>query len=282
MTWSGKAAPNDPAASAPDPRARTREVWSLGDYSQVHDHLMPAAEELVEVARVRPGQRALDVAAGTGNVAIAAARRGAEVTASDITPRMVELGRRRTSELGLEVEWQEADAQELPWPDAGFDCALSAFGAVFAPDPDRVAAELARVVRPGGFFALASWRPDGFNGEVAAAVNELRPPPADPPSPNDWGNAGLARQRLDRVAGEVTLHPRALTWRFAGVDEAVAGLLRDSGPFVALQRSLSQADQQRLRRALQEIWIRHAQPDPDGIRLEIEYLISAGRRALTA
>ena len=125
------------------------DVWGLGEYERVAQRIAPAAEALVEAAGVGPGTRVLDVAAGTGNVALAAAGRGARVTATDLSPRMVELGRVRTSG----VEWSVADAQDLPFDDGTFDVVLSCFGSMFAPDRQRTADELLRVTRPGG------WRP---------------------------------------------------------------------------------------------------------------------------
>ena len=136
-------------------------VWALGDYGRVAATLEPAARELVSAAGIAAGQRVIDVAAGTGNVALAAAARGALVTASDITPELVTLGRERARREGLAMEWEVADVTALPQPDAALDVVTSAFGAMFATPVAAVTGELARVLRPGGVLAMANWVPEG-------------------------------------------------------------------------------------------------------------------------
>src|ERR1700726_5233398 len=128
-------------------------MWSLGDYRDLARYLQPHAETLAAAADIRPGMDVLDVAAGNGNFAIAAAERGAHVTASDFSPKMIELGRARTAAEGIDIDWQEADAEQLAFPDAHKEVGAGAFAAMFAPRPERVAAELFRVVKPGGLVA---------------------------------------------------------------------------------------------------------------------------------
>ena len=137
---------------------------SLGDYRELARQFEPTAVALVEACGVGPGIEVLDVAAGTGNLAVAAARRGARVVASDLTPRMVELGRERSAAEGLDIEWREADAEDLPFDDGRFDVAASSFGAQFAPRPQVAAAELFRVVSSGGTVGMANWTPRAISG----------------------------------------------------------------------------------------------------------------------
>jgi ubiquinone/menaquinone biosynthesis C-methylase UbiE len=140
-----------------------RWMWSLGDYPRLAKVLEPHAEALARACRIRPGATVLDVAAGNGNFAVAAARRGAIVTASDLTPRMVELGRTRSAAGGWHIEWAEADAEQLPFGDASYDLVASVFGAMFAPRPHLVASQLFRVVKPGGLVAMANYGLAGFS-----------------------------------------------------------------------------------------------------------------------
>ncbi|MFB3739478.1 MAG: class I SAM-dependent methyltransferase, partial [Candidatus Velamenicoccus archaeovorus] len=142
-------------------------MWGLADYRPIARAIFPDAVALVEACGIRPGMAVLDVAAGTGNLAVAAARRGARVVACDFSPRMVEWGKARTAEEDLAVEWHVADAEALPFEDGRFDVVGSAFGAMFAPRPDVAAAELFRVAKGGGLVAMANWTPEGYSGRSA-------------------------------------------------------------------------------------------------------------------
>ena len=144
----------------------TKAVWSLGDYRPIARLLEPAAHELVQACRIGAGQDVLDVAAGNGNCALAAARRGAWVVASDLTPALVQLGRARTQAAGLAIGWVEADAEQLPFAAGRFDCVTSVFGAMFAPRPEVVAAELFRILRSGGILGMANWTPKSFGKQL--------------------------------------------------------------------------------------------------------------------
>jgi SAM-dependent methyltransferase len=194
-------------------------LWSLGDYREIAPLLQPAADALAQACRIGPGQRVLDVAAGTGNLAAAAARLGARVTACDLTPQMVGWGRERTAGEGLEVEWREADVESLPFEDGRFDVVVSTFGAMFAPRPEVAAAELFRVAAPGATVALASWASDGFTGRYAAiTATYAPPPPVALPSAFLWGDPDEVRRRLGPHAASVESERRSLWFEFDTVE----------------------------------------------------------------
>jgi len=253
------------------------ELWALGNYPRVAEQLEPAARELLLLAGVRGGDRILDVAAGTGNLALAAAARGARVSACDLTPRMVDLGRERTDAAGVHVEWRRADACALPWPDGAFDRALSVFGVMYASPPERAAAELARVVRAGGRVGVASWGPRGLTAAMHDVARESGARPAEP-SPLEWGDPEVAVRRLGAVVQEVALHPRRLEWAFRDPLDAVEWFLRYSAPWVALAQVLSEDERAGLGRRLADALEERARPFRDGILLDAEYLIAIGTR----
>jgi len=159
-------------------KARHRALWASGDYpSMVDTFLLPLGPRLVDACGIGPGMRVLDVAAGTGNASLPAARRGAEVTASDLTPELLDAGRRRAEAEGLELDWVEADAEALPFEDASFDVVMSAIGAMFAPHHQAAADELVRVCRPGCTIGLLSWTPEGMIGSLFRTMKPFAPPP---------------------------------------------------------------------------------------------------------
>ncbi len=183
-------------------KARHRAMWASGDYpSMVETFLLPLGPRLVEACGIGPGMRVLDVAAGTGNASLPAAKAGAEVTASDLTPELLEAGRGRAEADGLELEWVEADAERLPFDDESYDVVMSSIGAMFAPQHQDVADELVRVCRPGGTIGLLSWTPEGMIGALFRTMGPFAPPP--PPGaqpPPLWGGEGhLSELFGDRV-----------------------------------------------------------------------------------
>lgn len=157
----------------------------------------------------------LDVAAGNGNCALAAARRGAEVVATDFAPLLLEQGRQRTANEGIDVEWQEADAEDLPFPDGSFDCATSVFGAIFAPRPQVVAGELFRVVRPGGVVGLTAWTPDGFTARMMEVLGKrLPPPPEGIPNPLEWGRRQRVKELFEDKASSIDFFVQTVPFAF--------------------------------------------------------------------
>jgi ubiquinone/menaquinone biosynthesis C-methylase UbiE len=195
----------DQHAGTLDPiKAKHRAMWALGSYDRVATEVVhQVGATLVDGARIKPGERVLDVAAGSGNASIPAARAGARVTATDLTPELVQIGRDRSAQLALDIAWDEADAEHLPFGDDEFDVTMSSIGVMFAPFHQPVADELLRVTRPGGRVALINWTPEGFIGELFATMKPFAAPPPPGASPGPlWGNEEHVRRLFgDRVSG---------------------------------------------------------------------------------
>jgi SAM-dependent methyltransferase len=215
-------AARDPQSIPPDAelKARHRTMWAKGDYpDMVETFLLPLGPRLVEAAGIVPGMHVLDVAAGTGNASIPAAKRGASVTASDLTPELLDAGRKRAEVAGVSIRWVEADAEHLPFEDESFDVVISSIGAMFAPHHQATADELVRVCRPGGTIGLLSWTPEGMIGALFRTMGPFAPsPPPGAQPPPLWGSETHVRGLFgDRVAMrteardvlEVTAFPRA-------------------------------------------------------------------------
>jgi SAM-dependent methyltransferase len=252
-----------------------RGIWSRGDYTALGERIESAAREVVDACAISAGQEVLDVAAGNGNAAVLAAREGAAVVASDLTPAMVELGRARTEHEGLDVEWTVADAEELPFEDERFDCVTSVFGAMFAPRPDVVAREMFRVVRPGNTVGMANWTPDGFNGRYfQLAARYAPPPPADLSSPLDWGREEVVRERL---TGSILVEPRFVRWSFADADEGFR-FYAGTGPSLALEEALDEDLRGRLRREFAELVDRFNTATDGSVEIDAEYLLVVALR----
>ncbi|GGY10642.1 methyltransferase domain-containing protein [Massilia dura] len=183
-------------------KARQQATWASGDFAIVGTTLQIVGELLAEAADVRAGERVLDVAAGNGNATLAAARRFAAVTSTDYVPALLDKGRARAAAEGLEVTFQVADAEALPFADGAFDCVLSTFGSMFAPDHRRTAAEMLRVTRGGGRIGVASWTPDGFIGKMFRTVGSYVPPPAGVAGPPLWGTEAHLREIFGNNANQ--------------------------------------------------------------------------------
>jgi ubiquinone/menaquinone biosynthesis C-methylase UbiE len=180
-------------------KAKQQATWASGDFAVIGTTLQIVGELLCEAIDLRAGERVLDVAAGNGNATLAAARRFADVTSTDYVPALLEGGRRRAEAEGLEVTFEAADAEALPYPDASFDVVLSTFGVMFAPDHNASASQMLRVCRPGGRIGLASWTPTGFIGQLFKVVGAHVPPPAGVRSPALWGTEAHLQELFPNV-----------------------------------------------------------------------------------
>jgi SAM-dependent methyltransferase len=213
-----------------------KDFWALGDYPEVAKRFVPAAEALVTACDVGVGVRVLDVAAGDGNVAVAAAGTGARVTATDFAPSLVDAGRARTAALGLDVRWEEADAEALPFADGAFDVVTSAFGLMFAPRPEVAIAEAFRVTRPGGAVGLTAWTPDGFTGQVTALMGEYLPVPMGTDRPIDWGIETTVRRRLAPHSSGLDVTRGEIVWAFGSIEDTLRWQEENFGALVAARR----------------------------------------------
>lgn len=212
------ASPFPPGPASPDLSAiktRQQATWASGDYGHIGVRLQVVGEQLCEAVDLDAGEHVLDVAAGNGNASLAAARRNATVISTDYVPELLEQGRRRADADRLPIAFQVADVEALPFKEASFDVALSVFGSMFAPDQERTAAELLRVVRPGGRIGLASWTPEGFLGDLFRLIARYAPPPAGVLSPMLWGTEMRMAALFGSGAADIRTTRRLYTFRFA-------------------------------------------------------------------
>lgn len=261
-------------------KTRLKGVWSAGDFGQIARSYEAGAAEFVADLTIAPGLRVLDVACGTGNLAIPAARAGATVTGVDIAPNLVEQARARAVAEGVRAQFDEGDAEELPYKEGSFDLVLSMFGAMFAPRPERVATELTRVCRPGGRIVMANWVPTGLIGQIFKATAAHVPPPAGMPSPLLWGDEATVRERFKDGIHDIRFHRRAMTFAFPFSPSEVVEYWRQYyGPTQKAFAALDAKGQAALRRDLEALWSDHNQATDGTTRVESEYLQVTAVRA---
>lgn len=272
---------NEPDAADADRalKIKHRALWASGDYVAVATELIPElGPELVRACRIGAGDRVLDVAAGAGNAAIPAARAGASVTAADLTPELFAAGRAHAAQQGVEVDWQEADAEALPFEDGAFDVVMSCVGVMFAPRHQRSADELVRVCRPGGTIGLINWTPTGFIGRLFATMKPFAPPPPPGASPAPlWGDEAHVTELFgDRVADVSMRRQTVVLDRRSGPREFREYWKRNYGPTIAVYAY--NADKPEQAAALDAAFLDFlASTQHDG-RWEAEYLLVTATR----
>lgn len=264
-----------------DYKEQARATWALGDYDAMvrQERLDGIGEQLVERLAVTRGERVLDVACGTGNASIPAARTGASVTGLDLTPELLDAARRNADRSGVEVTWTRGDAEELPFDDDEFDVVLSTFGCMFAPRHEVVAGELARVLRPGGRIGLCSWTPDGVFGAFFRIVAAHLPPdPSFVDPPVQWGDEDAVR-RLFEGTGITFRFAREQWWIEHDTAEAAARCYTTTlGPVVAARRHTEEQGRRRqLDDELVALFASYADADTGRVRFGADYLLAAGR-----
>lgn len=261
-------------------KARHRSMWASGDYPRVADRVIPGlGPRVVDAAGIGPGDRVIDIAAGSGNASIPAARTGAEVIATDLTPELLDAGRARAEAEGLDLTWRVADAESLPFDDGEFDVAISTVGIMFAPHHDAAAREVLRVVRPGGRIVLANWTPSGFIGRMFAIMKPYAPPP--PPGaqpPPRWGDAGHVAGLFGSDVQDVVTATEALTVDcFPGGEDFLGFFKSAYGPTIAVYAAI--ADDPDAVRTLDAELTELARSADLGVgRMDWEYLLWSGTR----
>ena len=269
-------------APAPDLaalKARQQAMWASGDYAIVGTTLQIVGETLCEAVDLRGGERVLDVAAGNGNATLAAARRFGVVTSTDYVPALLERGRARAAAEGLRVVFETADAEALPYADASFDVVLSTFGVMFTADQQRAAAELLRVVRPGGRIGLANWTPEGFIGRLFATIGRHVPPPPGAKSPALWGNRAWLETELGADAAELRMTPQLFAFRYCSPEHWLEVFRTWYGPLLKAFAALDASGQAALSEDILEV-ARSFNRALDGTAvIEAEYLEIVVKRA---
>ena len=251
---------------------RVRATWTSGDFGRIATGYEPGAGAFIARLGIAPGERVLDVACGTGNLARPAARAGAAVTAVDIAPNLVAQAEARAMAEGLPIFFDVGNAERLPYQDGTFDTVVTMFGAMFAARPERAAAELLRVTRPGGRIAMANWVPTGFIGEMLRTTVAYVPPPADVPSPLRWGVEEAVSERLG-AGVSLTLTRRQITFEYPFGPAEVVDLFRLwYGPTLRAFAALDEAGREGLRRDLEALWTSHNRANDGTTRVQSEYL----------
>ena len=254
-------------------------VWSKGNFAMIATRMAIVGEELCESAEVTPGDRVLDVACGSGNVAIAAARRYGEVVGLDYVPELLEHGRARAKTEGLEIEFVEGDAENMPFPDASFDVVLSTYGAMFAPDQQRAADELLRVCRPGGRIGMGNWTPDGMVGEMFKIVSGHAPPPFKIDPPVLWGTEERVRELFGDGISDLRCERKYFNLRSYSPEYNLEYFKTWFGPTKAAFERLDEAGQAALADDLLELARRHNMAGDRALVAPAAYLEVVATRA---
>ena len=251
---------------------RLRTTWEAGDFAEVAKHIGATAEQFVERLDIRPGIKVLDVACGSGNLAVLAAAKGAEVTGIDIAENLIATARRRAEEAGLNIRFDHGDAEAMPYEDESFDLVRTMFGAMFAPRPEVTANELLRVCKPGGRVAMANWTPDGLAGKMFALAGKYLPPP-DMPPPVLWGVEEKVRERFGDNASDLkmTIRMAEMIYEMPPA-EVVQFFRRYFGPTIMTFNAVPEARHEELTRDMEAIWAENNESEDGGTLVKGEFL----------
>jgi len=261
--------------SAPDLdqlKSRMKATWMAGDFAQIAHYSAPEAANFVGRIGITPGSKVLDVACGTGNTTIPAAKTGASVTGVDIATNLLEQAKTRADSEKLKVQFQEGDVEELPFPDHSFDVVLSMFGAMFAPRPEKVAAELIRVCKPGGVISMANWTPEGFVGKTFHATAKMVPPPPVP-APVLWGDESVVRKRLGNGTKQVTCTRQNVHFVYPFTPKETVDFFRKYfGPTQMAFSRLDEEGQKVFAEQMESLWAEHNTAKDGTTAVKGEYL----------
>lgn len=231
-------------------KSKGQAAWSSGNYAVVGNTLQIVGEELCEALDLRAGQKVVDIAAGNGNISLAAARRWCDVISTDFVPALLENGRARAAADGLKIEFREADAEALPFPDGSFDVVVSTFGVMFTPDQDRAAAEMLRVCKSSGKIGLANWTPDGFIGQLFKTIGKHLPPPPGARSPALWGTPTRIAEMFNAKSASISSEQRDFVFRYRSPGHWLEVFKTYYGPMLKAFGALDAAGQSELERDL--------------------------------
>lgn len=258
---------------------KQRAAWGTGDFNVIAVKTMAVADSLCAALNPHAGQKVLDVACGSGNAALVAARRHCDVAGIDYVASLVERAKARAAAEGTAVDFREADAQELPFPDAAFDVVMSVFGVMFAPDQEKAAAELLRVTKPGGKIGLATWMPEGFGGDFFRTLRSYAPPPAGLKPGTRWGTEQGLRELLGAGTSSLTLEKRTFTQHFRSMDHLLDLFFRYFGPVIRASESLDAAGRESLRRDVMGVFTKYNRATDGTVAMECEYMQVVAKRA---
>ena len=254
-------------------KSALKSSWMAGDFGEVAKYTAKEGEACVNRTKISRGSRVLDVACGTGNTAIPAARLGAEVTGVDIAPNLLEQAARRAKAENLSVRFQEGDAEQLPFADSEFDYVVTMYGAMFAPRPERVAAELTRVCKSGGTIVMANWTPEGFVGKSFGVTATFVPPPPDIPAPILWGREDVVRERFGNAVSHIQSTRQKALFEYPFPPEEMVEFFRQYfGPTKVAFSRLDPQGQSQLAKALESLWREYNQSLDGNTKVEAEYL----------
>ena len=254
-------------------KTRLKATWMSGDYGRFATYLEAGALEFLSRIPIEPGLRVLDVACGAGQTAIPMSRAGAKVTGVDIATNLIEQARARARAENLDTRFDEGDAEMLPYEDGSFDLVISLIGAMFAPRPDLVAAQLKRVCRPGGKIIMGNWTPTGFVGQMFKVHGKYVPPPATIAPPVKWGDEETVRERLSDGTSHLKLSRRLYPFRYPFPPSEVVEFFRTYyGPSQKAFAALDAEKQSALRRELEQLWSEHNTATDGTTFIESEYL----------
>lgn len=257
-------------------KVRLKGTWASGDFGKVAESYYAGSVEFIDRLNIKKGERVLDIACGTGNLAIPAAKHGADVVGIDIVPNLIEQAKSRAMAEGLKIRFEVGDAEALPVGDADYDTVVTMFGAIFAPRPEIVTAEMLRVVRPGGRIVMANWTPTSFTGQMLKIVSSFAPPSPLMQPPVQWGDATKVRERFGAGVSSLSCVPRTIEMRFNDMDppEVVEFFRKYLGPAVRAFEALegNPEKQKELRQELEQNVAKHNKAKPGNTCIESEYL----------
>jgi SAM-dependent methyltransferase len=267
-------------AELSEAKQQARAMWAMGDYPSIDYRLIGAGNDAVQAAAVSEGQSVLDVACGAGNATIPAAKTGARVTGLDITPELLDPGRAKAAEAGVEIDWVEGDAEQLPFDDGSFDAVISVFGCMFAPDQAKTADEIARVMKPGGGMGICAWTLDGSIGKFFMTVSKHMPPPPEGFQPPIlWGNEDHVRGLFDGTGVDLELRRAALEFIADSADAFMEEYETALPPMVAARQALEpEGKWEALRSDVLALYAETNEANDGSYRQIAEYLVIEGRK----